>query len=338
MKKSIAIIILALTVVGFPMFGNTTASIQKQETPTTENPQEDWTLTEVQPLRTKDSGWIWSLWNRELLYKNYIADPFAPTMQFFYQIMIESELIMENRFEIRPAFSASLLRFSNEKNPNIGADLFLTITLPFIMASQHFEMISFEGVFAVGVSVTPIEGLGFKLFRHHFSSHTGDEIGDIDQSTIDWDTSTSMQNATYLRDEWALAVAIEPLAFMENSPERLYTRLYGEAYLGFNSSGMFGGMFTRPGIKSPWWFQWGAEAIYTFSNPKHGGFYGALNVSHFQENGFAPNTSIMIGYTLPYAKDVETSVGFSWYRGRSRANNFYYMQETMTGLVLKLNI
>ncbi len=338
MKKRITIIILALTIIGYPIWGNTTSPTMEQESLKSENTQNSWALTEIELPEIQESEWIWSLWNRDLLYKSYIADPFAPTMQFFYQIMIESELIMENRFEIRPAFSASLLRFSSEKNPNIGADLYLTITLPFIMAAKHFEMISFEGVFAVGVSVTPIEGFGFKIFRHHFSSHTGDEIGDIDQSTIDWDSSLSMQNAAYLRDEWAIAVAIEPLAFMENSPEQFYTRLYGEAYLGFNSSGMFGGMFTRPGIKSPWWFQWGAEAIYTFSNPKYGGFYGALNVSHFQENGFSPNTSIVIGYTLPYAKDVETSLGFTLYRGRSRANNFYYMQETMTGLVLKLNI
>lgn len=338
MKKIITIAILAITIIGTPLFGNTEIEPSKENIENIETTQSEWTHTEVQLPATNNTEWLWSIWNRDLLYRQYIADPFAPTTQFFYQVMIESELIMEDRFEIRPAFSASLFRVYNEKNPNIGMDLFLDITIPMLMASKHFEMIAFEGVFSVGLSITPIEGLGFRLFRHHFSSHAGDEIGDIDQSTIDWDSSTSMQNAAYLRDEWAVSVAVEPLVFIENTPENLYARVYGEAYLGFNSSGMFGGMFTRPGVKSPWWFQWGAETVYTFDDPKYGGFYGALNMSHFQENGFSPNTSIMIGYILPYANDVETSIGLSWYRGRSRANNYYYMQENLLGLVLKLNI
>ncbi len=327
MKKIITLIIIAT------LFS--TSSVWAEDTPTISS--SGWQITAIDPDTQHKKEWAWTLWPSEPLYQHPIADPFTPTTQFFYQYIVENELTTDNRFEIRMGYSRSLFRFHKENNPDKGVELFASVTIPILLTSSVFKMVAFDGVFALGVAAKPTDWLSFKIFRHHFSSHAGDEIAELDTSTIDWDTSMSTQNALYIRDEFGFALAVEPLKFIEKSPEGLTSRAYGEVYYAPNGKDLFGTMYLVPAIDSPWWFQWGAEATYSFQNPKYGGFYGALNVSHFQENGFSPNTSFMVGYQFPEAKNIESSIGFSWYRGRPRANNFYYMRETLCGLVLKLN-
>ncbi len=272
------------------------------------------------------------------LFQSLIADPYGPSVQFSLFMVTQREIDQSNRVEFRPGYELTFVRLHPEDNPNLGLDLFFYFTLPMRMTADRFRMISLDGIFAVGLGLRPTDWLALRLYRHHFSSHAGDELKDLNQSQIDYDSSMSSLNALYLRDEWGFSLAIEPLNLFKDIPKEFYLRLYGEAFLATRGEDLFGPMYFVPAEDSPWWFQWGVEGAYSFDSPRYGGLFGALNVSYFQESGFTPNTSLLLGYQLPYSRDISTAIALNWYRGRARDNTFYTRHENMWGMSLRLNM
>ncbi len=283
------------------------------------------------------SDWKIALWKKPL-FADLVADPYSPSTQFALFVTTQKEVDQSNRVEFRPGYSISFLRLHPEDSVDLGAELFFYFALPMRMTADRFRMLSLDGVFGLGLGVSPANWLAFRLYRHHFSAHVGDELKDLTQSTLDYDSSMSSLNASYLRDEWGFSLALEPTQLFDAIPRELYARIYGEAFLATNGKDIFGGMYLVPAMDSPWWFQWGVEAAYSFRNPTYGGFFGALNVSYFQESGYTPNSSLVLGYQFPYSNSIETSIALTWYRGRARDLSFYMLHEEMWGVLVKLNM
>lgn len=290
-------------------------------------------------------------WNAQVIglnhfYPAYLADPLDIRFEVSTRKMHYSDTDLydgvnvdgtyKGRLVINSGVRISLLRFSPKKNPKLGVDVALGVTIPAFMRSGNHDLVDMDGIYYFAISGKPAEWLSLRFSKHHICTHIGDEFPTITvRSPIDYDP-----NITQLpvRDDMVLSAAVKPLYFLGKT-EWDIVQVYGD--FGFFLPGVdfLGERQNKPNYEAYLHFQGGIELEYYFPNKYLGGLFMAGNVSAYQQNAFSPNISFVTGYLFPQDRFMKrVRIGIQYYNGRSLANQFYNRKEKFTAFIVALDV
>ncbi len=280
------------------------------------------------------------------LYPSYTADPLGVRFEVSAQNMLYSDFDQQDeinnggdylgKLNITPGVRFAFFKFTSKKNPKLGAELDLGISIPVMMRAGNHDMIGTDGIYYLALAVQPTEWLSLRFSKHHICTHVGDELPTAGVvSPVDYDV-----NLTQLpvRDDFILSAAIRPLWFL-NKPQLDILMIYGD--FGFFMPGVdfLGTRQNKPHKHAYYNYQGGAELEYYFKNAHLGGLIGAINVSAYQLNAFSPNISLKAGYVLPQEKlKRKMNLGINYYNGRSISNQFYNRKEKWIAFYLMTEV
>ncbi|MDC7225595.1 MAG: hypothetical protein PQJ61_02395 [Spirochaetales bacterium] len=287
--------------------------------------------------------WEFRPFSLEHLYPNYLADPLsirveAAVQTVYYADYDYADTVNESgsytgRLAIFPGFRLSLLQFVHAKT-GFGIEGEIGAVIPTYMRSTNNDVIALDGIyyFRVNSKITPWWNINFS--KHHNCTHLGDEYPvDKVESPIDYDPN---RLELPVLDDFRLANAFRPLHFLTARNLDILT-LYGEIGFFLPGTDFLGERQNKPDRWAFMNYLWGVELEYYLPDwgENIGGFYAALNVSYYQQNGYSPNLSVKSGWILPQDRDgFRFRIGFQYYNGRSTMNHFYDRKEIFTAIYL----
>ncbi len=290
-------------------------------------------------------------WNMQVIgldhfYPIYLADPLDVRFEVSARDVKYSDVDLSDnvnydgtykgRLVINSGVKISLFRFSPKKNPNLGIDVSLGVTIPAFMRSGNHDLIGMDGIYFFAISGKPYEWLSLRFSKHHICTHIGDEFPTIGvKSPIDFDP-----NITQLpvRDDMILSAAVRPLYFLGN-PRWDILQVYGDFGFFLPGGDFLGERQNKPNRTSYLNLQGGVELEYYFKNQYLGGLFAAGNVSAYQANAFSPNISLVTGYLFPQDRfKKRLRIGLQYYNGRSLMNQFYNRKEVFTAFLVAIDI
>jgi hypothetical protein len=291
-------------------------------------------------------NWDMQVISLDHLYPIYLADPLDIRFEVSARDVFYSDLDLNDnvnndgsykgRLVINSGVRISLFRFSPAKNPRLGVDVALGVTIPAFMRSGNHDLIGMDGIYYFAISGKPYEWLSLRFSKHHICTHIGDEFPTIEsRSPIDFDP-----NITQLpvRDDMVLSAAIRPLYFL-GDPRWDFLQVYGDFGFFLPGADFLGSRQNKPNQGAYLHFQGGAEVEYYFRNPYFGGLFAAGNISAYQQNAFSPNISLVTGYLFPQDRfKKRLRIGIQYYNGRSLANQYYNRKEKFTAFFVALDV
>ncbi len=288
-----------------------------------------------------DTGWSVIGFPDDYLYPSYLADPLAIHFEAAYRMLSIDEVTpnqygVNDRIDITAGTRYSFLRVAPSDQLNLGFEMDWGMSLPIFMEAGGFDVLSVDGIFYFALAVRPTDWLALRFSRHHICTHAGDELDRYQDgsSTIDYNNGIMMTMASFVRDDYLISAAVEPLFLLDGSgyPWDRVLRLYGDFSFYAFGEDLLGERLLKSSDHAYIWYQYGAEVELPIPWGNSGSFYGALNISHWQQNAYAPNYSFEAGYILPSGKRGQRfRIGFVYYDGQSVQNNFNYRREQYTG-------
>ncbi len=288
-----------------------------------------------------DLGWEFHIIDNNFFYPNYIADPFSSRFEASSRTLTINEVALDDdgRLDITAGTRFSLFSYRSVENPKIGAQLDLWLTVPMYMEGRSNDFLELDGIYSLGLVLSPAEWITGRISRHHICTHAGDEIdthSDGD-SSIDYDPTANLTSSTYVRDDFGLSLAIKPLYIIDEEWINDSLLLYGDFYFFWPGEDSLGERQIKPAHEAYRWFNVGAElkTPKLFDGPS---LFVAGNISYWEELAWMPSYSLDAGIEIPGAfDDLSLRVSYNYYNGRSLMNNFYNRREEFTGISISVD-
>ncbi len=296
------------------------------------------------PLKT----WNLKVVGLDHIYPTYLADPLGNRFEAAAQFMHYSDYDYTDEINqggsyrghltIFPAIRISLLQFRPKSNPKLGIEGEMGIMTPCHMRMGSNDFIGLDGVYYFAIAGNPTEWLFLRFSKHHICTHIGDEYPKQLTTTVtDFDP---MNKQGAVMDDFRFAVAARPLQpFVRPRLDML--QIYGELGYFDPGSDFLGPRKSWPNNYATMNYQAGVELEYYFNGKYRwfGGVFAAVNMSTYQQNGFAKNISINAGYILPQERDrLRLRLGVQYYNGRSLVNNFYNRREKFIAMYFAFDV
>jgi hypothetical protein len=290
-------------------------------------------------------------WNLQLVsfdhyYPTYLADPLGIRFEVSIQDLKYGDIdpmdpvntagTYKGKQIINPGVRVSFLKFSPKSNPKLGISVDLGATIPTFMRAGNNDLIGMDGIYYFAIAGKPTEWLSLRFTKHHICTHVGDELTYTGvYSPVDYDPNVT---ALPVRDDFIVSAAVKPLWFLHD-PQWDILQVYGEFGFFYPGVDFLGERSNKPHYEAYLNYQCGAELEYYFKNKYFGGFYSALNVSAYQLNSWATNTSVTAGYIFPQEHNKRRMrIGMNWYNGRCLSNQFYNRREQWVAFIVGFDI
>jgi hypothetical protein len=288
-----------------------------------------------------DTGWEFNLLDGDFFYPNYIADPFSSRFSADSRDLGINEIALDSdeRLDITAGSRFSLFSFRKADDPDVGVQLDLWVTIPMFMEGDSNDFLEMDGIYSVGLVLSPADWIQFRISRHHICTHAGDEIdtyGDGD-SSIDYDPTPNLNSSAYVRDDFGLSLALRPLNLLDIPWMEDMLLVYGDYYFFWPGEDPLGKRQIKPARDA---YVWGAVGT-ELKSPEFWGvrLYAALHVSIWEELSWMPCYSMDAGVEIPGTeKGMTMRFGLNYYDGRSLMNNFYNRREQFTGIYVSVDI
>ncbi len=288
-----------------------------------------------------NSGWEFHLLDGDFFYPNYIADPFSSRFSADMRTLDINEIALDSddRLDLTVGSRFSLFSFRKIDNRDIGAQLDLWVTIPLFMEGNSNDFLGMDGIYSVGLVLSPADWITARISRHHICTHAGDEIdtsGDGDPS-IDYDPTPNMNSSAYVRDDFGVSLAIKPLNLLDIDWLDDTLLLYGDYYFFWPGEDPLGNRQIKPARDAYTWFAFGAE----LKTPKILGasLFAAAHISCWEELNWMPSYSADLGVEVDGAiKGMALRVAYNYYDGRSIMNNFYNRRERFSGISISIEL
>lgn len=279
-------------------------------------------------------------------YPTYLADPLGIRFEVSSQRILYGDIDVAdpinkegrylNKMVINPGVRISLFKFSPASNPDLGVEVDLGVTVPTFMRGGNHDLIGLDGIYYFAIGGKPTEWLSLRFSKHHICTHLGDEFySGGTQSVTDYDPNTTQLP---VRDDFILSAAMRPLWFLQN-PQWDILQVYGDFGFFLPGKDFMGTRQNKPNADAWLNLQGGMEIEYYFPNRYFGGIFGAVNVSAYQSNAFAPNISVTSGYIFPQERDKRRiRIGLNYYNGRALSNQFYNRKERFIAFIVALDV
>jgi hypothetical protein len=287
-----------------------------------------------------NTGWEFNLVDGDFFYPNYIADPFSSRFSADARTLSINEVALDSddRLDITAGTRFSLFSFRKTDDPDVRAQLDIWITNHMIMEGRRNEFHGMDGIYSVGLVLSPADWITARISRHHICTHAGDEIdtaGDGD-SSIDYDPTPNLTSSAYVRDDFGVSLAFKPLNLFDISWMDDMLLLYGDYYFFWPGEDPLGSRQIKPGRDAFSWYALGAE----IKTPELFGarLFSAAHVSYWEELNWMPSYSLDLGVEVEGAiKGMTLKVAFNYYDGRSLMNNFYNRRERFSGIYISID-
>ncbi|MCF7942178.1 MAG: hypothetical protein K9M84_11230 [Spirochaetia bacterium] len=287
------------------------------------------------------TGWEFHLVDNNFFYPNYAADPFAPRFEASDRSLSINEIALDSdsRLDITAGTRFSLFSFRRSDDPDVGIQLDLFLTIPMYMEGSSNDFLGMDGIYSIGLVLSPSDWFTGRFSRHHICTHAGDEIDKHLQGSpsIDYDSSPTMLSSTYVRDDFGISLALNPLVPMGLSTRANSLLVYGDFYYFWPGEDPLGTRQIKPAREAYYWTNMGIE----IRTPDLFGSiraFAAYNVSAWQELSWMPSHSVDAGIEIPGAfDDLLLRVSYSYYNGRSLMNNFYNRREVFEGISISID-
>ncbi len=298
------------------------------------------TIVPVVAVDLFDTGWEFHLVDDNFFYPNYIADPFSSRFSADARTLTINEVALDSdeRLDITAGTRFSLLSFRKSDNPDIGVQLDLWLTIPMFMEGSSNDFLGMDGIYSVGLVLSPADWITARLSRHHICTHAGDEIdtsadGDV---SIDYDPTANLTSSAYVRDDFGVSIALKPLNLYKNPLLDDMLLIYGDYYFFWPGEDPLGSRQIKPARDAISWFTLGAE----IKTPEVLGarLFAAGHVSVWEELDWMPSFSGDLGVEIAGAVEgLKLRVALNYYDGRSLINNFYNRRERFSGISISID-
>jgi len=286
-----------------------------------------------------NTGWSFSLLDADFFYPNYIASPFSSRFSADWRNLSINEVALDSdeRLDITAGTRFSLFSFRNVDNPDIGVQVDLCLTIPMYMEGSSNDFLGMDGIYEIGLVISPANWIKAKISRHHICTHAGDEIdtaSDGDPS-IDYDPTPNLISSAYVRDDFGVSLAIKPLNIFNVPWMEDMMLIYGDYYFFWPGEDFLGFRQVKPSREAFSWYNVGLE----LKSPIVFGakLYSALNISYWEELAFMPSYSLELGLEIKGPiKGLIGRVALNYYDGRSLMNNFYTRRERFSGISISI--
>ena len=286
-----------------------------------------------------NTGWCFNLVDGNFFYPNYIADPFSSRFSADWRTLSINEVVLDSdvRRDITAGTRFSLFSFRKIDNPNIGVQLDLWVTVPMFMEGSSNDFLGMDGIYSIGLVLSPATWITARLSRHHICTHAGDEIdteGDGDPS-IDYDPTANLNSSAYVRDDFGASLALKPLNLFKITWMEDMILIYGDYYFFWPGKDPLAFRQIKPNRDAFSWYNVGLE----LKTPKFRGarVYSALNISYWEELAWMPCYSLDLGLEVKGPlKGLLLRVALNYYDGRSLMNNFYNRRERFSGISVSI--
>jgi len=296
------------------------------------------------PLKT----WNLKVVGLDHIYPTYLADPlgnrFEAAAQFMrYADYDHSDEINQGgsyrgHLTIFPAIRLSILQFRPKSNPKLGVEAEMGIMTPCHMRMGSNDFIGLDGVYYFAVAGSPAEWLVLRFSKHHICTHIGDEFPKQPATSVT--DFNPMSKAGPVMDDFRFGAAVRPLQpFVRSRLDIL--QVYGEVGYFDPGSDFLGPRKSWPNDYAYMNFLAGVEMEYYFSGKYRwiGGVFAAANMSTYQQNGYAKNISLNVGWILPQERDRRRfRIGVQYYNGRSLVGNFFNRKEKFIAMYLAFDV
>ncbi|NCB02539.1 MAG: hypothetical protein EOM67_10285 [Spirochaetia bacterium] len=287
-----------------------------------------------------DTGWEFHLVDSNFFYPNYIADPFSPRFSADARTLSINEIALDSdeRLDITAGTRFSLFSFRKSDNPDIGVQLDLWLTIPMFMEGGSNDFLGMDGIYSLGLVISPTDWITARLSRHHICTHAGDEIdttadGDV---SIDYDPTPNFNSSIYVRDDFGVSLAIKPLNILNIPWMDDMLLLYGDYYFFWPGEDPLGSRQIKPARDAYSWYTVGAE----IKTPELYGarLFSAAHISYWEELNWMPSYAFDFGLEIKGAvKGLTLRVAYNLYDGRSIINNFYNRRERFSGISISID-
>jgi len=248
-----------------------------------------------------------ALFPHESIYPVYIADPLRPTFNAQNQFYAHSTIVStgKNRFDLK--LGANLLMYQDE-----------LLQQPWqfsLIAGFHGQFdnehsqdnIGWDGIYGFSITTRQNRYLAWRVGMKHISSHIGDEL--IER--------TGRSRIAYTRQELRAGLAWSP---------QDKTTIYSEAGYAYDLRNEL--------LQRPWRLQLGAQ----YQDPviiwqKQLDWYGAFDLSAYEENNWDINTTIQLGFAAKSGTH-HWRLGLEFYDGRSQLGEFFQDNERYASIGL----
>jgi len=287
-----------------------------------------------------NTGWEFHLVDDNFFYPNYIADPFASRFSADARTLSINEVALDSdeRLDITAGTRFSLFSFRKSDNPDIGVQLDLWLTIPMFMEGGSNDFLGMDGIYSIGLVLSPVDWITARISRHHICTHAGDEIdthGDGDVS-IDYDPTPNMNSSAYVRDDFGFSIAFKPFNLFNKTWLDDTLLIYGDYYFFWPGEDPLGSRQIKPGRDAISWFAIGAEV----KTPALFGarLFSAAHVSYWEELAWMPSYSVDVGLEVKGpVEGLKLRVALNYYDGRSIMNNFYNRRERFSGISISID-
>lgn len=217
----------------------------------------------------------------EYLYPSYLADPLAVNSQISYREYSIEEIhpnsdSTEGHFDITLGTRYNFWRFSPEGRPDLGIEMDWGMAVATFMNTHGTDMLGFDGIYYFSLAIRPTSFAAFRLTRHHFCSHNGDQLDTAGDGSeyVDFDLNPLLNDGTFVRDDYVFSAAVEPLAFLDPVSPALADSLmlYGDYSIFLPGYDLLGRRSNTPSTEAYIWYQYGFE----FKLPVVGGDSGHI--------------------------------------------------------------
>jgi len=287
-----------------------------------------------------NTGWEFHLVDDNFFYPNYIADPFSSRFSADARTLSINEVALDSdeRLDITAGTRFSLFSFRKSDDPDIGIQLDLWLTIPMFMEGRSNDFLGMDGIYSIGLVLSPVDWITARISRHHICTHAGDEIdtyGDGDVS-IDYDPTPNMNSSAYVRDDFGISIAFKPFNLFNKTWLDDTLLIYGDYYFFWPGEDPLGTRQIKPGRDAISWFTIGAE----IKTPELFGarLFSAAHVSYWEELAWMPSYSVDVGLEVKGAVEgLKLRVALNYYDGRSIMNNFYNRRERFSGISISID-
>jgi len=245
------------------------------------------------------------------IYSRYTADPYRTSFSAKAIFLNRTDIpdTGTRRFGLRIGGALPLMQYNWQK---VQSQLVLEAGFHGHFDADHSQdNIGWDGIYSLYYAVRFNEALAVRIGRRHFSSHVGDEY--IER--------TGRRRINYTREEWRAGLSWQ----VKNNMDVYFDFAYASTLRNKNK-------------QKPWRYQIGAQFDQPGAFYETGlGWYVAADVSSYQENNYAINTTLQVGLLVP-RDERQWRFFIEYYNGRMQIGEFFEHNESYFGLGLTIDI
>lgn len=245
------------------------------------------------------------------IYPVYVADPLRPTFSVQYQHYPASTIADTGSPRFNLKLGGNLALYETRLFDQMWQLVLHVGFRGLFDITQSQDNVGWDGIYGFHIATRVSEQLAWRVAAKHTSAHIGDEL--IER--------TGRRRIGYTREEMR--------AGLSWSPQPTVT-LYAEAGRAYDRS--------NKTLQQRWAAQSGAQ--YESREPiwgKEFHWYGAVDLSSFEESNWGVNATLQVGLTTKHA-ERSWRLGLEFYDGRSQMGEFFRDNERYVGLGLWLDL